>query len=169
MCKLQALQPIQVLLCPIVLAVKHFSIACIQRNDLLLDTLQCGNTIIPHSDILFHGVIFFIRDIYRTVAVVCQTPGNLLRVALVRFNLFSRSDWHGTRRENNTVYTFSGELMIQAIPQASCFIPAHKLALSAVLTIDPVEIFQDFSVIRLHLHNRKRPVITYTVAASGEI
>ena len=63
-----------------------------ERNRLLFYPLEGGHRIIPHADILFHGVVFFAGNMYRAIGMVSKTFADVFGVSGV--SLYTLSRYH---------------------------------------------------------------------------
>ena len=101
------------LVCPITLTIVNLAVSDTKCNDLLLDASQCAVGIITHTDILFHCVVHFRRNIYRAVSMESKALADQAGISAICLDALARLCHHRGRRKNHAVNTVSVQLMIQ--------------------------------------------------------
>ena len=71
------------------LTLKLLAVSDAEGNDLLLHPFERGYTVVPHTDVLLHRVIFLVRDIHRAVGVIGKAFADPLRVPAICLNVLS--------------------------------------------------------------------------------
>ena len=117
------------------------SMAGAERNNLLLRSLQISLHIIPHSNILFDGIVPGRRNIYRAVQVEGQTLSNIFCIALIGLNRFTLLLGHSRRSQDNACYPVFGELVIKGVSKAACLVTTNKIAISATRRTNTLHVF----------------------------
>ena len=72
-------------------------------------------------------LIFYVRNIYFAVGVICQTSGDLGSIPVVGLPLIW-SLWHSGRGQYDTFNIVSSQRSVQGIPQATSFIATDNLS-----------------------------------------
>ena len=78
-------------------------------ENLLLHFLERQFVVIPHSNVFFHLLILFARNMDRAVGMVSQTTSNVRCISLIGFDFFLPSWlWHRSWSQNDTIHPIVG-------------------------------------------------------------
>src|SRR5574344_972531 len=101
------------LVCPIALTIMGFAVPDTKCNNLLLDASQCAVGVITHTDILFHCVIHFCRNIHRAVSMESKALADQTGISSICLDGLGWLCHHCGRCKDHAVNTVSVQLMIQ--------------------------------------------------------
>ena len=121
--KIECFQPFPVLDGPF-MTIIEMPVAKTERINLLLDFFKHQFMIIPHPEILFYCIVFFIRYMYRVISTIWKTLRNHERIPLVCLDPFALRCQHCCRSKNSAFDTGIRQLMIQGIAEAPGLITA---------------------------------------------